>query len=101
MWTGFRLALGGAQEYFGVKADLACFSKAIANGMPLSVLAGRREVMQLLERDVFFFTTFGGEALSLAAARATIDLLRRHDVPGHLERQGLRLREGFGEIVRS
>ena len=36
MWTGFRAALGGAQERFGVKADLACFSKAIANGMPLS-----------------------------------------------------------------
>ena len=44
--------------------------------------------MRLLERDVFFFTTFGGEALSLAAARATIGDLRDHDVPGHLERQG-------------
>ena len=46
MWTGFRLALGGAQEYFVVEADLACFSKAIANGMPLSVLTGRQEIMQ-------------------------------------------------------
>src|SRR5882757_6447795 len=68
MWTGFRVALGGAQERFGVRADLACFSKAVANGMPLSVLTGRADVMQLLERDVFFYTTFGGEALSLAAA---------------------------------
>src|SRR5262249_48352539 len=66
MWTGFRLALGGAQEHFGVRADLACFSKAVANGMPLSLLTGRADVMSLLERDVFFFTTFGGEALSLA-----------------------------------
>ncbi len=49
MWTGFRLALGGAQEAFGVAADLACFSKAIANGMPLSVLTGRADVMRLLE----------------------------------------------------
>ena len=72
MWTGFRLALGGAQERFGVTADLACFSKAIANGMPLSVLTGRADVMRLLEKDVFFFTTFGGEALSLAAAQATL-----------------------------
>src|SRR5262249_57598808 len=71
MWTGFRIALGGAQERFGVRADLACYSKAIANGMPLSVLAGRADVMQRLERDVFFYTTFGGEALSLpAGARA-------------------------------
>src|SRR5438105_4779070 len=81
MWTGFRLALGGAQEFFGVQADLATFSKAIANGMPLSVLAGRADVMSLLEKDVFFYTTFGGEALSLAAAVATIDELREKAVP--------------------
>ncbi len=95
MWTGFRLALGGAQARYGVRADLACFSKAVANGMPLSVLTGRREVMRLCEKEVFFFTTFGGEALSLAAAKATIEALRRHDVPAHLERQGRALREGY------
>jgi glutamate-1-semialdehyde aminotransferase len=100
MWTGFRVALGGAQQRYGVTADLACFSKAIANGMPLSVLTGRREVMRLLERDVFFFTTFGGEALSLAAAKATIDILRSADVPGHLERVGRGLRDGFNLVAR-
>ena len=76
-------------------ADLVTYSKAVANGMPLSVLAGRRDVMALLEKDVFFFTTFGGEALSLAAARATLTELRRRDVPAHLARQGRRVREGF------
>jgi len=100
MWTGFRLALGGAQQAFGVTADIACFSKAIANGMPLSVLTGRRDVMRLLEKDVFFFTTFGGEALSLAAAQATIRELRARDVPAHLARQGKRLREGYNGIAR-
>jgi glutamate-1-semialdehyde aminotransferase len=100
MWTGFRVALGGAQERYGVSPDLACFSKAIANGMPLSVLTGRRDVMQLLERDAFFFTTFGGEALSLAAAKATIEVLRDRDVPGHLERQGRRLRDGVNDLAR-
>jgi glutamate-1-semialdehyde aminotransferase len=65
MWTGFRAALGGAQQRFGVTADLACFSKAVANGMPLSVLTGRAEIMRLCEKDIFFFTTFGGEALRL------------------------------------
>jgi glutamate-1-semialdehyde aminotransferase len=99
MWTGFRLALGGAQEYFGIHADLACFSKAVANGMPLSILTGRRDVMQLLERDVFFFTTFGGEALSLAAAKATIEELRAHRVPHILAVQGKKLKHGFNAIA--
>jgi glutamate-1-semialdehyde aminotransferase len=95
MWTGFRIATGGAQAHFGVTADLACFSKAVANGMPLSLLTGRRDVMKLLERDVFFFTTFGGEALSLAAARATILEMRDKDVAGQLARQGEKLKAGY------
>jgi glutamate-1-semialdehyde aminotransferase len=100
MWTGFRFALGGAQERFGVQADLMCYSKAIANGMPLAVLAGRADVMRLCEKDVFFFTTFGGEALSLAAAKATIHELRDRRVPAHLERQGAALRDGFNALAR-
>lgn len=100
MWTGFRFALGGGQERFGVTADLACFSKAVANGMPLSLLTGRSEIMRLLDKDVFFFTTFGGEALSLAAAKATIEELRRHDVPAYLAKQGKRLREGYAALAR-
>src|SRR5262249_56125562 len=55
MWTGFRLAVGGAQERFGVSPDLATYSKAIANGMPLSVLTGRAHVLGLFGKDVFFF----------------------------------------------
>jgi glutamate-1-semialdehyde aminotransferase len=100
MWTGFRLALGGAQQFFDVKADLACFSKAVANGMPLSILTGRRDVMRLLDKDVFFFTTFGGEALSLAAAAATLRTMRRFPVHAHLFALGDRLREGYVGIAR-
>ncbi len=100
MWTGFRLALGGAQEYFNVKADLITFSKAIANGMPLSVLTGRADVMQLLEKDVFFFTTFGGEALSLAAAKATILEMLAHQVPQYIAAQGKKLRNGIDEYFQ-
>jgi len=99
MWTGFRIALGGAQEYFGIDADLACFSKAVANGMPISILSGRRDVMKLLEKDVFFFTTFGGEALSLAATKATIEEIREKNVPARLAEQGRKLREGYNAIV--
>jgi glutamate-1-semialdehyde aminotransferase len=99
MWTGFRLALGGAQAFFGVKPDLACYSKAIANGMPLAVLTGRQDVMALLAEEVFFFTTFGGEALSLAAAQATLHELRRHDVPAYLARQGQKLQAGYNRLA--
>jgi len=99
MWTGFRIALGGAQAHFGVRADLVTFSKAIANGMPLSVLAGSAEVMRLCERDVFFFTTFGGEALSLAAAKATMTELRDRDAIAKMGERGRKLRDGYRGIA--
>lgn len=99
MWSGFRIAVGGAQEYFGVNADLACFSKAVANGMPLSVLTGRKEVMSVLEKDVFFFNTFGGEALSLAAAKATINEMIKNNVPAQLAKQGNKLKVGYNKIA--
>ena len=101
MWTGFRLAVGGAGEYYGVTPDLATFSKAIANGMPLSVLAGRGDVLSLLEHEVFFYTTFGGETLSLAAAQATIRELRRENVPARLAALGSRLRDGYNRLAEA
>lgn len=99
MWTGFRFALGGAQEYFDVKADLATFSKAIANGMPLSVITGRKDVMSLFDGEVFFYTTFGGEALSLAAAQATIAELEEKSVPKHLHALGDKLQAGYNALA--
>lgn len=99
MWTGFRMAMGGAQEYFGVKADLMTFSKAVANGMPISILAGRKDVMANLEHDVFFFTTFGGEALSLAATKATIEELQEKNVPQHIAKLGKQTREAFNDLA--
>ncbi|MEJ5262074.1 MAG: aminotransferase class III-fold pyridoxal phosphate-dependent enzyme [Ignavibacterium sp.] len=100
MWTGFRVAVGGAQEYFGVKADLACFSKAVANGMPISILTGKKEIMNLLEKDVFFFTTFGGEALSLAAVKATVTEIMEKNVPAYLAKQGRKLKDGYNSIAQ-
>ncbi len=100
MWTGFRIELGGAQERYDVKADLACFSKAVANGMPLAVLTGRADVMRLLEEDVFMYTTFGGEALSLAAADATIRELREKQVPSYLRLRGGHLQAGYNQLAR-
>lgn len=77
--TGFRHANGGAQELFGVTPDLAAFGKAMANGMPLSAITGREDVMALMT-EIFFSGTFGGEALSLAASIAVMDKLKREPV---------------------
>lgn len=99
MWTGFRMDIGGAQEYFGIVPDLATYSKAVANGMPLSVLTGKKEIMHLAEDDIFFFTTFGGEALSLAAARITIKEIINKRVPSYLNDKGRILREGYNKIA--
>lgn len=99
MWTGFRIATGGAQEYFNVKADLSCFSKALANGMPLSVLTGKKDIMKMLEKDVFFFSTFGGETLSLAAAKATIEIITFENVTDHLNKIGKMLKDGITSII--
>ena len=98
MWTGFRLALGGAQEFFGIQPDLAVYSKACANGMPIAFLTGRDDVMRLFESDVFYFTTFGGEALSLAATLATLDEMKEKNVPQFLATQGQKIKDGFNTL---
>ncbi len=95
--TGFRVAVGGIQEYYGVEPDLAVFSKGMANGMPISALVGRRDVMRALETTTVS-STFSGDALSLAAALATIETYREQDVVGHLWRAGRRLVDGVNAI---
>jgi glutamate-1-semialdehyde 2,1-aminomutase len=87
MITGFRFANGGAQEHFGVTPDLASFGKALSNGFPLSAVVGRADVMDLLE-DVFISSTHGGEALSLAAARATLAKIAIEPVTATLNDRG-------------
>ena len=105
--TGFRIHPGGAQSHFGVSPDLACFGKAMANGMPISAVTGRGDIMILME-DVFVSGTFGGEALSLAAAIATIDKIEAENVIPRLWTRGDALikrsnkvfeRQGFGGIL--
>ena len=95
--SGFRVALGGYQEYCDVDCDLAVFAKGISNGLPLSVIAGKASVMDALDRAVVS-STYSGEALSLAAARATLDVYRKHDVIGHLYAMGQRFQEGVNEL---
>lgn len=97
--TGFRWALGGAQEYYGVVPDLCCLGKALANGMPLSAIAGKREYMQELNH-AFFSMTFGGECLSLAAAIETIRELKTKDDYDHIWELGNMLDKGIKEAAQ-
>ncbi|HEV8000671.1 MAG TPA: glutamate-1-semialdehyde 2,1-aminomutase [Planctomycetaceae bacterium] len=107
MITGFRWHKSGAQHVYGVTPDLSAFGKAMANGFSLSALAGRREVMQLggfdhdSERVFLLSTTHGAETHTLAAAIATMETYRDHDVVGHLYRQGERLRAGVTAAAQS
>lgn len=96
--SGFRVSLGGAQAICDVIPDLSCFGKAMANGMPISAIVGARDHMKVMEQ-VFFSGTFGGEALSLAAARATIEKVERLNVPARLEMLGNRLIASASQII--
>ncbi len=76
--TGFRMALGGAQAFYGVTPDIATFGKAVGGGLPLSVVAGRGEILdRMFTGGVAFGGTFNGNPLSLAAANATLSELDR------------------------
>lgn len=96
--TGFRFANGGAQELFGVTPDLATFGKGLANGYPVSAVAGRADIMQLME-EVFFSFTFGGETLSLAAAKATMAKLKREPVVTTMRAQGQKVIDGTIALI--
>ncbi|MGH8548833.1 MAG: aminotransferase class III-fold pyridoxal phosphate-dependent enzyme [Methylococcales bacterium] len=96
--TGFRYANGGAQELFGVIPDLATFGKGIANGYPISAVAGREKFMRLME-EVFFSFTFGGETLSLAASLATMTKLQHQPVVQTIRKQGKKLIDGVTRLI--
>lgn len=85
--TGFRLALGGLQELVGVTPDMAVFSKGMANGFPIAAIVGRRDVM-MAWRDTTISSTFGGEAVSLAASIAAISEAREKDTTGAISERG-------------
>lgn len=96
--TGFRLALGGAQEFFGTIPDLSTYGKAVANGFPLAVVGGKKEVMKMFDR-VMVTTTHAGETLSLAAGLATLGVLQAEPVLDHIWKMGTELQDGFNRIA--
>jgi glutamate-1-semialdehyde aminotransferase len=93
------LALGGAQEYYGVDADLASYAKAMANGYPISTYLGKRQYMEQLNKFKIT-TTYAGETLSIAAAIATIKIMKREKVHEHIWTMGRRLMDGFNLLAR-
>jgi glutamate-1-semialdehyde 2,1-aminomutase len=99
--TGFRVARGGVQELYGVRADLCTFAKALANGYPISVLAGREDIMRKLGRGVAHGGTYTAHPVSLAAAAKTLEILHETDALERIAAYGTRLRSGMSQILKS
>ena len=99
--TGFRVALGGAQEVFHVKPDLTCLGKIIGGGFPLAAFGGRRKIMNLLAPSgpVYQAGTLSGNPIAVCAGLTTLNLLRRRGTYELLEEKGRRLEVGFKEIL--
>jgi len=99
--TGFRVARGGVQELYGVRADLCTFAKAVANGYPISVLAGREDIMRRLGKGVAHGGTYTAHPVALAAAEKTLEILAETDALERLSAYGTRLRNGKSAILKA
>jgi len=97
--TGFRIARGGAAEYFGIKPDLASFAKAIGNGYPAAAFGGSREVMSMLPDKVSHGGTYAGNRIAAAAAVATLSILKDGSVVERIKQRGLSIQAGLASIL--
>lgn len=97
--TGFRMAPGGAQQHFGIKPDLATFGKALAAGLPMSAVAGRKDVLEEMYKGVVFGGTFNGNPMVLAAANTSLDLLADGKLLAEANRLGLEFKNGVERIA--
>jgi glutamate-1-semialdehyde 2,1-aminomutase len=97
--TGFRVAKGGVQELFDFKADICTFAKAVANGYPISIVAGREDIMRKIGDGVVHGGTFTGHSVSLAAANKTLEILDETDALQTIRSYGLELQQGMGRIL--
>jgi glutamate-1-semialdehyde 2,1-aminomutase len=105
--TGFRLAYGGAQEYYGVVPDLATYGKVLAGGFPLGAVCGRADIMHHFDpalegtpNYVWQTGTLNGNPIAAAAGLATLAELRKPGTYERLHRVGTRLRDGLAEAAR-
>ena len=98
--TGFRIANGGAQEYFGVQADLVTYAKAMGNGFPIAAIGGKESVMMVIEPgEVAHGGTYTGNAVGAAAADATLDILEKEPVIETIFQRGQQLMDGIDGIL--
>jgi glutamate-1-semialdehyde 2,1-aminomutase len=98
--TGFRVAKGGAQEYFGIQADLVTYAKAIGNGFPIAAIAGKEDVMMTIEPgSLAHGGTYSGNVVGAAAADATLEILENEPVLETINQRGKMLMIGIGEIL--
>jgi glutamate-1-semialdehyde 2,1-aminomutase len=98
--TGFRIANGGAQEYFGVKADLVTYAKAMGNGFPIAAIGGKEEVMSVIGYgSVAHGGTYTGNAVGAAAAAATLEILETEPIIETIYKNGRKLMDGIDEIL--
>lgn len=98
--SGFRYALGGASELYGVVPDLASFGKGMGNGYAISAVVGRKDLLQQIEEGVFVSTTFGGDSVPMAAALATISILEKPGYYEHINKIGKMLKKGISELIQ-
>jgi glutamate-1-semialdehyde 2,1-aminomutase len=99
--TGFRVAKGGVQELYGVDADLCTFAKAVANGYPISILAGREHIMRRIGKGVAHGGTYTAHSVSLAAAEKTLEILDETDALARVADYGTRLRSGMSSVLKT
>lgn len=98
--TGFRIANGGAQEYFNIQADLVTYAKSIGNGFPIAAIAGKEEVMMTVEPGaVAHGGTYSGNIVGTAAALATMELLEDEPVIETINLRGESLMKGIDDIL--
>jgi glutamate-1-semialdehyde 2,1-aminomutase len=98
--TGFRVAKGGAQEYFGLQADLVTYAKAMGNGFPIAAIAGKEEVMMTVEPgSLAHGGTYSGNVVGAAAADKTLEILEEQPVLDTINQRGKALMVGIGDIL--
>ena len=100
--TGFRIAPGGAQEFYGVKPDIACYAKALGGGTPIAAVTGRRDVMGMIgPGKIGYGGTYNGNSMCLAAASATLDELLANDgeIFKHMHVTGAEIVEGLRDLL--
>ena len=96
--TGFRIANGGAQEYYRIKPDLVTYAKALGNGYPIAAFGGRKEIMSIIGHGVAQGGTYTNNKPGVAGAYATLNLLKTQPILKTIEKRGQRLMDGLKEI---